>query len=90
MHSGTAIQDLNAPMTTYQYILNCPAGVPDLIQRYWSNTHKITSLGAQERGLVNENLSLTEFLAPSDAGYNPAIKDLKCDFKSSYYGPWDL
>ena len=51
---------------------------------------KNTPLGAQERGLVREGLCLTGFLDPKDAEYNPAVKDLNCDFKSSNYAPWGL
>ena len=47
-------------------------------------------MGAQERGLVREGLCLTRFLDPKDAEYNPAVKDLNCDFKPSNDAPWGL
>ena len=47
---------------------------------------KISPLGAQDRGRVREGLCMTGFLDPKDAVYNPAVKDLNRDFKSSSYG----
>ena len=54
---------------------------------FFKRTHP---LGAQERGLVREGLCLTGFLNPKDAEYNPAVKDLNCDFKSSSHDPSGL
>ena len=48
---------------------------------------KNAPLGAQEQGLVREGLCLTGFLDPKDVEYNPAVKDLNCDFKSSNDAP---
>ena len=54
---------------------------------FWCIFQKNAPLGAQERGLVREGLCLTRFLDPKDAEYNPAVKDLNCDFKPSNDAP---
>ena len=59
-------------------------------EQFWCIFQKNAPLGAQERGLVREGLCLTGFLDPKDAEYNPAVKDLNCDFKPSNYAPWGL